>query len=35
VVRGLNNSATAECAIEITEIIGRLIKKANERASKN
>ena len=35
VVRGLNNSATAECAKEITEVIGRLLKKANERASKN
>ena len=35
VIRGLNNSATAECANEITEIVGRLIKKANERASKN
>ena len=35
VIRGLNNSATAECANEIAEIVGRLIKKANERASKN
>jgi len=35
VVRGLNNSATAECSIEIAEIVGRLIKKAIERASKN
>jgi ribonuclease P protein component len=35
VVRGLNNSATAECAKEITEVVGGLIKRANERASKN
>ena len=35
VVRGLNNSATAECSKEITEVVGHLIKKANERVSKS
>ena len=34
VIRGLNNSATANCATEITEIVNRLVGKASERAGK-
>ena len=34
VIRGLNKSATANCATEVTEIINRLLGKANERAGK-
>ncbi|CAB4998359.1 MAG: ribonuclease P protein component [Actinobacteria bacterium] len=34
VVRGLNNSANADCASEIKEVVNNLVKKANERAMK-
>ena len=34
VVRGLNNSATADCAREIKDVVSNLIRKANERAIK-
>lgn len=34
VIRGLNKSATANCASEITEVLNYLINKSNERAVK-
>lgn len=34
VIRGLNKSATANCQIEIAEVVSSLIKKTQERASK-
>ena len=34
VIRGLNNSATADCKTEISEVVQRLVKKVNEQASK-
>ena len=34
VIRGLNKSATANCQIEISEVISYLVKKTHERASK-
>ena len=35
VVRGLNNSATADCKQEVVEVIEKLVRKTNERANKN
>ena len=34
VIRGLNKSATADCKIEISEVVSYLVKKTQERASK-
>ena len=34
VIRGLNKSATANCKIEIVEVVSVLVKKTHERASK-
>lgn len=34
VIRGLNKSATANCAVEINEIVGQLVKRVNDRADK-
>ena len=35
VVRGLNNSAQADCATEITEVVENLVSKVKQRAEKN
>jgi len=34
VIRGLNKSATANCQIEITEVVNHLVRKVNDRANK-
>ncbi|MDP1852219.1 MAG: ribonuclease P protein component [Candidatus Planktophila sp.] len=34
VIKGLNKSATANCQIEISEVVSLLVKKTHERASK-
>ena len=33
VIRGLNKSATANCQVEITEVVSFLVKKTHERAN--
>jgi len=33
VIRGLNKAATANCQIEISEVVSLLVKKTHERAS--
>ena len=35
VVRGVNNSAQADCASEISEVVENLVRKAKQRAEKN
>jgi ribonuclease P protein component len=34
VIRGLNKSATANCQVEISEVVTSLVRKTHERASK-
>lgn len=34
VIRGLNKSSTANCQVEISEVVSFLVKKTHERASK-
>ncbi|MTA80126.1 MAG: ribonuclease P protein component, partial [Actinobacteria bacterium] len=34
VIRGMSKSATANCQVEISEVVNYLVKKAQERASK-
>ena len=35
VIRGLSNSAKADCMTEVTQLVENLVKKAKDRAGKN